>query len=325
MHLLEKYHRLLTKYITPELMADIVPVNITPAAKWFLGESPQDFWNYREDFPCVLPPAPVTWIEYEMPAFIHSESRTVERPARSVAALIMALEIPEEERHDFLVKDEIVGLFNFFRRRSQILEGVQVSYDRREEAIQEALKAGLTCKWVCLWQLFGEPLNYKALVPYMTYAMPLDEGGQILNSLSVAHSMVSKEEKQGDLSFLSNVFSDSLAFLFGLSLMHCRNVEVIEQEISATIAKRRKEKGIPLIRFKHLIIKPMGQRKVKAGESMTKQQGMMPMHFVRAHFKTYTADKPLMGKHVGRYFWHTSARGNRKMGEIVKDYQVEKE
>jgi len=42
----------------------------------------------------------------------------------------------------------------------------------------------------------------------------------------------------------------------------------------------------------------------------------------RGHFKTYTKDKPLFGKLVGKYWFKPHARGNKKKGVVVKDYSL---
>lgn len=322
MRVLEKYYHQLKSMITPEVLGDIVPMEVSPAAKWFLGESPQEFWRYREDFPCVLPPAPVTWIEYEMPTIIRSAMNQVYRPARSVVALIMTLEIPEDQRQWFIQSDGLVGLFAHFRRKSGIRDGIEIMTNKRQERIQETLDKGLTARWVCVWQLMAEPLNLKKVIPFVSYAFYLDEKGQMLSDLGVAYTMVRDSHELTD-DVLKSVFADTLPFLFCLSLTHCRNVEVVESTMPPTVAKKRKEKDIPVFKFKHLVIKPVaGKRTINQNESMTKQNGMMPIHFVRAHFKSFTEERPLFGKHTGVYFWQIHARGDKQYGEITKDYIV---
>lgn len=327
MHLLEKYHHQLSKIISKAVLDDIVPMECTPVAKWFLGEAPQEYWEYRRDFPCVLPPAPVTWIEFEMPPIIRSDKRAIPRPARSVAALIMTLEIPEDNRDNFLRSDGIIELFAHFRRQSRIRDGIEISTDKRQESIQKAFDQELSARWVCVWQLMAEPLNHSVLVPFVSYAFYLDQNGQILDGLSVAYTMI-MDVKRVPEEALNHVFSDTLPFLFALSLTHCRNVEVIEQELPPPIVKKRKEKGIPIYKFKILNIKPIGGKRIidpNREKATIAQNGMMPMTFVRAHFKTFTEERPLFGRHRGTYFWHQFAKGSKEYGEITKEYRVKPE
>lgn len=48
----------------------------------------------------------------------------------------------------------------------------------------------------------------------------------------------------------------------------------------------------------------------------------VPLHVVRGHFKTFTAEAPLMGKHVGTYWWHPTVRGLREHGQVQTTYEV---
>jgi len=43
---------------------------------------------------------------------------------------------------------------------------------------------------------------------------------------------------------------------------------------------------------------------------------------VRTHFKKYTADAPLFGKHVGRYVCGMHAAGGAQQDVVVKDYDI---
>lgn len=323
MRVIEKYHKQLKKMITRELLDDIVPVDCTPAAKWFLSEAPQEYWRYREDFPCVLPPAPVTWIEYQMPTVIRSAKDAVPRPARAVAALIMTLEIPEDEQESFLREDRLPAVFAYFRRKSQIRGGIEIMADSRPQSIQEAIDAGLSTRWMCIWQLMAEPLNGNDLVPFVSYIFYLDQNGQMLSNLGIAYTMTDVAKEMPEYQ-LRHSFADTLPFLFALSLAHCRNVELVERELPPPVIKKRKEKGVPIYKFKELVIKPVGGKQViNTNGQRQPGGGMLPLHFVRAHFKRFTEERPLFGRHVGVYWWHQHAKGDITRGEIVKTYKVE--
>lgn len=321
MYVLEKYHDFLSKIISKTVMDDIVPMEITPAARWFLGESPQEFWRYREDFPCVLTPAPVTWIEFEMPPIIRSEKLSVQRPARHMAALIMTLEIPEDNRDNFLRRDGLVEVYDHFRRQSKIRDGIEISAEERQRSIQEAIDQELTARWVCVWQLMAEPLNASRLVPFVSYAFYLDQNGQMLSNLGIGYAMV-RDPHQIPKESLAHVFADVLPFLFALSLTHCRNVELAERELPPPVIKKRKEKGIPVFKFRHVVIKPINGKQVIGGGSSGKNN-FTPLSFIRGHFKTFSEERPLFGRHVGRYWWHQAARGKSEYGTITKDYAVQ--
>lgn len=322
MKVLEKYYKYLQQHIDQDILDDIVPLDITPAAKWFLGESPKEEWRYREDFPCVLPPAPVSWIEYELPSIIRSTEKELARPARHVAVLVMTLEVPEADQKTMLVEDRLIEIYKHFLRKSRITYGTSVQTDNRPDRIRDTLAQQLRCKWVSIWQLWAEPLNHRALVPFVSYAYYLDQNGQLLPDLGLAH-VLNQAGKSVPVEHLDHCFADILPSLFGLSLTHCKNVELVERTVPPAIVKARKAKEIPELRFKQLLIKPTNSKRfIDKNKPMSNQQGMLPLHFVRAHFKTYTAERPLMGRHTGTYFWHQTARGNHKYGEVVKEYKI---
>lgn len=50
------------------------------------------------------------------------------------------------------------------------------------------------------------------------------------------------------------------------------------------------------------------------------QEGIMPFHLCRGHFATYTAERPLFGRHVGRFWIPPHTRGREERGKIEKDY-----
>lgn len=103
-----------------------------------------------------------------------------------------------------------------------------------------------------------------------------------------------------------------------VSLMHCRNVTTegaqAQSRRSAKKKGRRCKAGIDY----HTIVLPGSNSGGTPGECAD----VMAMHRARGHFKTYTAEAPLMGKHVGTYWWGWQVRGNKKNGTIVTDYKV---
>lgn len=49
---------------------------------------------------------------------------------------------------------------------------------------------------------------------------------------------------------------------------------------------------------------------------------MQPLHWVMGHPKTFTAERPLFGKHVGTYWWQPSLHGRDKSRFIAKSYEI---
>lgn len=325
--MLEKFHKELKAMIDPSIWAEIVPVDITPTARWFLEENEQEYYKYRDDFPCVLPPAPVTWIEFEMPTRVRSTEKSIDfYGARHLSALIMMVEIPENHRLDFLKNNGLHTMFVDFLRRGGYRNGTLVVADNQQQGIDNAVEQGLIPRWAMIWQLLAEPLNERKVEPVASYAWYADEQGQLLSDAGYAYMPLSVE--QGGTDYFQHCFAASLPFLFALSLTHCRNVEIVESDVPAAVRKKRDKKGIPNFVFKQIVIRPMGKRTVGKDQGEVRPDGSkrnQPLHYVRMHTKTFTEDKPLFGKHVGRFVWHLSRRGDITQGNIVKEYRVEKD
>lgn len=108
-----------------------------------------------------------------------------------------------------------------------------------------------------------------------------------------------------------------------VSFMHCQNVEVSETEPPARLSRKwQRCRGRPLVRYRVLDIAPMREILDRDGEVQAK--GLRhALHICRGHFKTYTADSPLFGRHTGWYWWASRVRGTAEEGRVVKDYAVE--
>ena len=111
----------------------------------------------------------------------------------------------------------------------------------------------------------------------------------------------------------------ALETVLALNLMNCRNVTM---ENSGPIKYRQttKEKRAraPRLEYKTITL-PGGAYVSQPGKG---EPGAAPLHRVRGHFKTYTAEAPLMGKHVGTYWWGWQVRGKSENGVRVSDYKL---
>jgi hypothetical protein len=111
--------------------------------------------------------------------------------------------------------------------------------------------------------------------------------------------------------------------LLTLSFLHCKNV-TIENITPPTKVSRayHKKHGRNLLRYHVLDIKPM--RKVldrfRTGRSDELRHAL---HICRGHFKTFTADAPLLGRATGTFWWAAQVRGSKTDGVVLKDYRVE--
>lgn len=141
--------------------------------------------------------------------------------------------------------------------------------------------------------------------------------GRFINAMYIRetlHKGLTEEAFQTSLTqFMRPAFS-------AIALMNCKNVALVP-EAAPRRPKKSKPDRIPRIQF-HTIHVP-GMDYGGGGTTEPSHQDMA-RHYVRGHFKTYTADAPLLGKAVGTYWWGWQARGSKKNGIVVSDYEVDR-
>ena len=109
--------------------------------------------------------------------------------------------------------------------------------------------------------------------------------------------------------------------LVAISLMHCKNIELVSKPITRAMKRRVQRTGIPMVIEKVLVIEPF-KRKV-INEITGEHTGLtLALHICRGHFREYSKEKPLFGKYPGKYWIPQHARGNKESGEINKEYKV---
>lgn len=107
------------------------------------------------------------------------------------------------------------------------------------------------------------------------------------------------------------------------SLLNCKNIVTVEEQRKKNQAARlAKKTGRPCDTYKTLRIKVGGELVRFPSADSSGEHKDQPLHRVRGHFKTYTQEKPLLGKLTGRYFWHPHVRGKEEFGRIHKRYRA---
>ncbi|MCT7369410.1 hypothetical protein [Mycolicibacterium llatzerense] len=118
---------------------------------------------------------------------------------------------------------------------------------------------------------------------------------------------------------LCDVFWEALLCI---GWMNCRNVEVKQHDRSKNVAGsvRKRARNIAKSLDFHTIHLPGVE--YDSDGNVTGSSQDRRLHRVRGHFKTFTGEAPLLGQHVGTYWWGWQVRGNRDNGVVVSDYQV---
>jgi hypothetical protein len=106
-----------------------------------------------------------------------------------------------------------------------------------------------------------------------------------------------------------------------LNLINCRNVTTKQIGTALHRTSREKRQGVPNTRY-HTIVLPGMQTRYHGTKGASQQRCDLAAHLVRGHFKTYTPEAPLLGKHTGTYWWGWQARGDKSHGEVIKDYKL---
>lgn len=107
-----------------------------------------------------------------------------------------------------------------------------------------------------------------------------------------------------------------------ISLMHCRNVELIDKPISRQYRRHLERQGKPVIQYKMLDIEPFKTQVRNETAESGENEIERALHICRGHFATYTEDAPLFGKHVGTFWKPMHVRGSADAGVVEKDYKV---
>lgn len=119
------------------------------------------------------------------------------------------------------------------------------------------------------------------------------------------------------------VFSLVEPVLYSIALLNCKNISTVERHPDQKLSRAFQQRhGEPLHKYHVLTINPGLSKSYDNTEKRERHETLLPHHLVRGHFKTYSPEKPLLGRFFGRFFWSPHARGDKKNGTVEKDYRV---
>jgi hypothetical protein len=107
-------------------------------------------------------------------------------------------------------------------------------------------------------------------------------------------------------------------------LLSCKNIKAESVPPAEKLNKKRRKKcKQEMMEYKTLrLVLPKRDRPARAGAGNERDQRTARLHLCAGHFKTYTQDAPLFGKHTGRFWWQPHVRGDKDVGQVRKDYEV---
>jgi hypothetical protein len=114
----------------------------------------------------------------------------------------------------------------------------------------------------------------------------------------------------------------AIAFVAGMCLLNCKNI--VEQPVESpplNRAARRRGENLPRYRYHVLKVRPFGSRKQR--DLVSDNGQLTPLHWVKGHFKSYSLERPLLGRFSGRFWFqpHLAGRDTRRI--VAKSYKAD--
>lgn len=143
-----------------------------------------------------------------------------------------------------------------------------------------------------------------------TFNLHLDKNGNIEKADTANEETMSRHKEAAMVLLLLN------------KILSCKNVYTEKEYPNLEINKKLIRRG-DMPRYSYHILKfklPNNPKHQNFSEFATNNHNRI--HFCRGHFKEYTSDNPLFGKHTGLYWWEPHVRGQNTDGFVDKDYEV---
>ncbi len=268
-------------------------------AEYFYAVSDQENWR-DEDFPCVAPPFNVMFLEFGRPSRINSSVNGIVAAEENCAARTGWL-LTSSERADGEPGWDLTGT-------------AMLELDAKDPLVKAGF-AATGILWTGVYQ--GLVLNPDGSIeeqfdPGAVYpAAWLEEPGR------------EEARRQAVSEFATAVSTTICPALLALTFANARNVRQETVSPPPRLVRRdTKLRRPPRFTYRTLDIGPV--RAMIEGEGGLGEHGSFKkaLHVCRGHFKTYTEDHPLYGKHVGTWWWAPQVRGRPDAGYADKDYRV---
>lgn len=331
-------------------------------AEYYYADTLRDQWRYSDHFPNLAPPLPVMWIEARPPSRVSVEdpktfaldglsSRPglLERAKETLREGWVTWEMvnPGVESWGVMVRSWEEGNVSIPPGVLRQLTEVQRNYGDRRKDVRWWMECVLFVKWrrqigVMAWQLLGIGPDGKYIpVPEGWVETKAGESAYIDTrdlGFAVRDTTTHMPENrlliepytqlEGGLAEAMLLMAAELIkpLLFSLCFMNCRNVQKEAVEPPRELQRKRSKKGQkPLVRYHVLKLHPDHPVTRRASQGEREALSHNALHICRGHFKHYTAERPLLGKHAGTFWWPAQVRGRSHAGIVLKDYEIEED
>lgn len=321
MRMLERYITTFRPYFAGNANYGVFFLDDT--AKWYFEINQRKDYKIRGDFASLALPYQHVYMEYPSPKRYRDEKgmHDLNSAGRAYACTGHQVEIPEEygvEAVEQLWMEK--ALEAEYGVTQSPLEKRWSAAQFHADALSEAKER--PCRWMTFLNLHVDDRKQRhVLLGGLT--MYLDEHGRTIGVANILPNLpreqfssleaweVGVNQLQSIMDFYFN------CFLFSLSLIHCKNVTIGEGRLRKRRGRRRGHDGIT---YKTLELEPL--KHLIRHEYEGEQDGEVgrALHVCRSHFRTYSEERPLFGKHSGVFWVPSHVRGTKRYGEVIKDY-----
>lgn len=305
-----------------EALNEAVKVRIQNVADYYYQTSPQEDWNLREDFPDIAPPWPLFWMEYRNPSLINTNGRLASAAVRyAVGMLVLARDRESVEA------DEARALTYLPGARWVVLAKVFLAYDS-PSTTPSCIDLFF---WIDRSGRFITIDGSSAAAPMLLsdlrrrgwpFPESVPEQGKYLMPGFVS-LLSGHEPAANDQGLVTVGWAELQVACLALSFCNCKNVTLRADEVPAKLRKKAEQRGhVPVDRWHVLEI---GSIRKTLDASIAGEAGgslKQALHICRGNWAEYKLDRPLFGKHVGRFWRPMHVRGTAQHGTVGKDYSV---
>lgn len=326
--LIQKHYDYIMKDVPRDIRDRMIYVDITPATKWFYEGTEQEEFDWRRDFPSIVPPWPVCWLEFAVGKVDNTPNGVITHNANSflerVGYLVVTQQIKEQNMERVLEEDQL----------GMLVRASDDALHQRKITISNAMSAGFKCKWIVFCKQFALSPHHNQCIDFGFWGMYLDEMGQALPEAVVGLiplEFVHRLQKGFNIDLESAekrvhamLGSLRLPLGFSISLLHCKNVSLENIQVPPKVIASRKKRGMACVQFKTLVVEPMKKRVIyERDNDPDGEQNIVKraLHICRGHFKDFR-ESGLFGKYYDIYWWGQHVRGDIRHGMIIKDYRV---
>lgn len=273
------------------------------------------------DLPCVLPPMPMMWFEFTPPTSHDWALNKVFQKAQRMGVFVRTYDLYDRERRP----ENGVPMWMPFRSDGPMARFAfdMLVYLDLGVSLAPDIPTTITGPQVQLTSFLDEQGGWSC---HHDGRARVQFGPISPNWVDWGKALIDEFGEKDAAAIRAFVGRDiALPVLFAVSLTHCGNVRVVENDgLYASRQERRRvarQGETPALKFYTLEIGSI--TKTLRDEGGVEKTGLKrALHICRGHFSTYTEDKPLFGKYAGRFWIPAHVRGTTEAGTVVKDYAV---